>query len=208
VRLRACAFDLSLTASGVAATHNHRGEAGLLARTVHTRRYVREGTDHRRIHDILVDLGAAVSCKPHVAVMEGAYVGQQNNTMELAGLRTVVGQWLWARGVPYAVVAPATLKVYATGSGATSGQNAVTKQDVRAAITATFGRLVHIGSDDEADAVALLAMTLDHYGQPLVDLPDSHRRALKSVRWPDIDPLTASAADTTAGGQGSKEGTR
>lgn len=199
--LRVCAFDLSLTASGVAATHDHHGEPGLLARTVHTRRYVAEGTDHRRIHDILVDLGAAVRCEPHVAVMEGGYVGQNNNTMELAGLRTVVGQWLWARRIPYAEVSPSALKVYATGRGTTRGANKVTKQEVREAITATYGRLVHVGDDNAADAVAVMAMTLDWYGQPLVVVPEQKRRALASVRWPEIETPQVAALAALAGGK-------
>lgn len=204
--LRVVAMDLSLTASGVAATHDHHGEPRILARTVHTRRYVDKGVDHRRIHDILVDLGAAVRSNPHIVMMEGGYVGQQNNTMELSGLRHIVGQWLWARGVPYATVAPATLKVFATGRGNTHGENKVTKQEVREAVTAEYGHLVHIGDDNQADAVALMAMCLDHYGQPLAPLRESHRRALKVVAWPVLDPRPGGAAELTAAGPGRKAG--
>jgi crossover junction endodeoxyribonuclease RuvC len=118
--------------------------------------------------------------------------------MELAGLRTVVGQWLWARKTPYALVAPATLKVYATGRGTTQGENRVTKQEVRERVTATYGHLVHIGDDNQADSIALLAMTLDAYGEPLVAVPETHRRALKAVSWPEL-PVRPEVAAALAG---------
>ena len=55
------------------------------------------------------------------------------------------------------------------------------------AMIARYGRLLHIATDDDADSTSLLAMALDYYGQPLADVPDTHRRALRKPSWPDLD---------------------
>ena len=89
-------------------------------------------------------------------------------------------------------MSPATLKIWATGSGASSGDNKVTKLHVVEAIIAAYGGLLNIPRDDNAcDAVALMSMGLAAYGQPLAEVPETHRRALDSIRWPELKAVSA-----------------
>lgn len=188
--LRLLALDLSLAGTGIAWTHDWRGQPGLGCSTVHTRRNVPAGIDHQRIHDVYVALKAAAKMRPQVVVIEWLpqMDGHGEQSLRLAELHGVIKHWLWAAGTPYAEVRPTYLQMFATGKGR------ATKTEVRAGITARVGRLVHIGTTDEADAVTLLAMGLAHYGQPLAPVSESGRRALEGVTWPQIDSPTAGAA--------------
>ncbi|MGV9760214.1 hypothetical protein ACWDUC_30955 [Streptomyces tricolor] len=47
------------------------------------------------------------------------------------------------------------------------------------------------GRYDQADATILAAMGLGWLGYSTVPVPDSHRRALESVRWTDLIPAAA-----------------
>jgi crossover junction endodeoxyribonuclease RuvC len=118
--------------------------------------------------------------------------GHGDMSLRLAELHGVVKHYLWLQKVPVADVRPPDLKIYATGKG-----NA-TKTQVRAAMTARIGRLVHIADDNQADATCLLSMALDAYGEPLDVVPDTHRRALKAVRWPEL-PVRPEVAAALAG---------
>ncbi|MEW2442815.1 hypothetical protein [Micromonospora marina] len=184
--LRMVALDLSLAGTGIAATHDHHGEPGVLARTVLSP----WGPDrpHDRIQHVLVDVAAAVSCQPHLIVVEAASYGSVGNMVDqLAGLRWVIRHWLWSRKLPYVQLAPATVKVWATGSAAAQGENKVTKADVREAITATYGRLVHVGDDNQADAMSMLSAGMAAYGQPLAPVVNPRQlRALKTPSWPTL----------------------
>ena len=206
--LRIVALDLSLAATGIAATHNHNGEPGLIARTVHTSRTVPQGIDVPRILQVLTDVAAAIRCRPHLVVIEWlpAFDGKGDTSLRLAELHGAVKVWLATRPTPvrWVDVKPTYLQMYATGKGR------ATKTDVRAAVTATYGRLVHIDDDDQADAVALLALALDAYSQPLASVPATHRRAVSAVKWPDLpwDAPTGGAHSTSAAGRGQEAGTR
>lgn len=184
--LRLVALDLSLTGTGVAFTHDHHGATALGCRTI----YSRWGADrpHDRLNDILSGVAAAAKCEPHLVVVEAASYGSVGNAVDqLAGLRWITRHWLWSRQIRYVEVAPATVKVWATGSGATSGENKVTKRRVREDITATYGHLVHVSTDDEADALSMLSAACAAYGQPLARVTDGRKtRALGSVSWPTL----------------------
>ncbi len=78
--------------------------------------------------------------------------------------------------VPYGLVPPATLKVYACGKG-----NA-TKADLRMAWFQRTGQDVR--DDNQVDAAWLRALGMDHLGAPMFDLPKTHRRALDKLVWP------------------------
>ncbi|AYF29277.1 hypothetical protein CSH63_17760 [Micromonospora tulbaghiae] len=183
--LRMVGLDLSLSATGVAATHDHHGRAGLLARTVHTARTAHGTTDmdHTRVNRVLADVAAAVACRPHLVAIEWlpSYEGNGATSLRLAELHGVVKHWLHVKGIRYVDVHPPEVKTWATGNGNAN------KAAVKERVTADYGRLLHVGSQDEADAVALLSMALAAYGQPLVPVPRrSQRRALGNVRWPEL----------------------
>jgi Holliday junction resolvasome RuvABC endonuclease subunit len=124
-----------------------------------------------------------------LAVIEGASYGSKGSGVEqLSALRLMVRHRLWRMGVPFALVAPATLKAYTTGNGRAS------KQDMVAAVAARYEHdfsvcKVKDGRYDMADAFALAAMGHDHAGQPLHRSPGASwpgRQSLDVVKWPDL----------------------
>jgi len=195
--LRVVGLDLSTAATGIAATHASTGESHLWAsvldtskRPLHTqtdiidvavRRACGYGSGNRPLSAVGVDL----------VVIEGTFSRGSASDYPLHHVRANVTQWLSRRGLAYVDVSPATLKIWATGSGASSGDNKVTKQQVVEAIIAAYGGLLNIPRDDNAcDAVALMSMGLAAYGQPLAEVPETHRRALDSIRWPQLKAVS------------------
>ena len=182
--LRVVSLDLSLTATGIAVTHDQAGEQRLSCRTVTPRRYPSAtAIDHRRLHKTFEALAATVVCKPDLVVVEWLpqFNGHGDVSLRLAELHGALKHWMWARGLTYVDVNPTHLQTYATGKGK------ATKDQVREAVTARYGRLLHIGSYDEADAVTLLAMALDHYGQSLAPVTPHQGAAVGKVKWPELD---------------------
>ncbi|MET7949250.1 crossover junction endodeoxyribonuclease RuvC [Micromonospora sp. NPDC005324] len=181
--LRMVALDLSLAATGLAATHDHHGRAGLLARTIHTARTAHGATDmdHKRVHAVLNDVAAAVKCEPHLVLVEWLpQIDHGATALRLAELHGVVKHWLHVQRIRYVDVRPPELKIWATGKGDAN------KTQVVERITADYGRLVHIGDDNQADGVALLSMGLAAYGHLLVRSSSSQSRALANVKWPTL----------------------
>ena len=183
--LRMVALDLSLAATGIASTHDHHGRAGLLARTVATARTAHGTTDmdHTRVGRVLADVAAAVKCRPHLVVIEWLplFDGKGATTLRLAELHGVIKHWLHAKRIRYVDVHPPEVKMWATGNGNAN------KTAVKERITATYGRLVHVGDDNQADAVSLLTMALAAYGRPVASVHGpSQGRALQNVRWPTL----------------------
>lgn len=189
--LKLVGLDLSLTGTGVAWSGDRHGRPTLGMRTV------RSGRDgHERLRDICVEVAAICRYNPHLVVIEGLFVAHNNNTLQLAELHGLIKQQLWANGVPYVLVAPQTRAVYATGNGRAD------KAAVKAAVEQRYGRLC--ATTDEADALVLLCMAADRYGQPIgtplgepAPVPQRCRRALSAVRWPALDlpdPASGGAA--------------
>lgn len=183
--LRVIALDLSLRATGLATTHDQLGEPRLSCRTITPPRSAYSPTviDHRRLHLTFEAMAAALACKPDLVVVEQLHVftGSGGATLRLAELHGALKHYLWSKRVRYLDVQPVHLKQYATGKG-----NA-TKTEVREAVTARYGSLLHIGTEDEADSVTLLALALDAYGQPLAPVPGTHQAPLGKVSWPVLD---------------------
>jgi crossover junction endodeoxyribonuclease RuvC len=181
--LRVVALDLSLTATGMAVTHDQVGEPRLSCRTVSPRRRpTRTVIDHQRLHETFAAIAAVVQCRPDLVVIEWLpqLAGHGGVALRLAELHGAIKHWLWSRRLVYVDVNPVHLKQYATGKGNAS------KTEVREQVTARYGRLLHIGTEDEADATALLAMALHAYGQPLADVPPHHAKAVAATDWPEI----------------------
>jgi Holliday junction resolvasome RuvABC endonuclease subunit len=81
-------------------------------------------------------------------------------------------------GVPYALVAPATLKAFATGKGAGD------KTGMAMAAYKRAGR--EFGDDNQCDAAWLRWAGLDHLGAPEFVLPQAQRDRLLKVKWPEV----------------------
>jgi len=182
--LRVVALDLGLANAGIAVTHDQVGEPRLSCRTVSPRKRPSPTVmDHQRAHEIIGAIMAAVRCKPDLVVVEKPLqvAGMGDTSVRLGEIHGAIKHWLWSKGHRYVDVNLVHVKQYATGKGDAQ------KPDVLAAVIATYGRLLHIHSDHEADAVSLLAQALDAYGQPLVRVPDKQRRAVTGTTWPELD---------------------
>ncbi|QEV64981.1 Holliday junction endonuclease [Streptomyces spectabilis] len=81
-------------------------------------------------------------------------------------------------GVPYAVVAPATLKAFATGKG--------TADKTAMALAACKRAGAEFADDNCCDAWWLRAAGLDWHGQPVCRLPVEQRARLAKVAWPAL----------------------
>ncbi len=182
--MRIVALDLSLRATGIAASVDGQGRPRLACRTQRADKNDRPTLmDHERVHQQFAAARAASSYAELVLIEKPiAYSDKArgDTSLRLAELHGVVKHWLWSKRIPYVDIDPHHLKCYATGNG-----NAK-KDQVRADVIARYGARLHIGDNDRADAVAMLAMGLDRYGHALAEVPDSHGRAVRSVKWPTL----------------------
>lgn len=165
------AFDLSLTATGVAFPDGTADTWG--PKLTGPARLAWFHTAVVSILDTAIDL----------VVIEGYSMNGQRGSLgvgqmigELGG---VVRLALHESAAPWVPVPPANLKQYATGRGNAS------KEEVLVAAVRSLGYEGH--DNNEADALWLRAMALDFYGHPLVKMPAAHRKALTKVAWPVID---------------------
>lgn len=163
-------LDLSLTCTGVAG-------AGWVD-------YIKPGklTGHPRLA-FLVDRVITFIKKADLVVIEGPSFGAgvRHRHEDLAGLRVMVRHACWRRSIPYAVVPPSNLKLYAAGRGNAD------KGEVRTAVHERYG----IDCDgparyDMADAYTLAAMGLHHLGVPLAEVPEKNATGLGGCAWPDL----------------------
>lgn len=188
-------LDLSTSTSGIARTHDRHGEPRLAVSTVDSsKRPLLAQVD-------IVEMAVRQMCgwvngfpawpagrRPDLVVIEGTFSREGGSDYPLHAVRANVLQWLYRQRIPCVEVQPLTLKTFATGSGSTRGKTKVTKDKVCAAVVATYGRFLHINprDSDACDAVALMAMGLHAYGQPLAEVPETHRRALDGIDWPKL----------------------
>lgn len=161
--IRAIGLDLSLTATGIAAAD---GETLLTVGGD-----AKEG-DHRliKIRDMVV---REASDEVDVAAVEDL-PRRAMGTSSTGMVQGIVRVALRDLGVPYVLVPAATLKMYATGKGTAS------KGDMRMEL---FKRAdLDVKDDNQVDAWWLRALVLDLYGEPIVKLPQTHRRALMKIK--------------------------
>jgi hypothetical protein len=182
--MRVIGLDLSLTSTGIA---TRQGAYSLktpsdkikgMERLQFIRTAVWEAINQESFDPPPDDSPFAVQI-PVMAVVEGYSYGSKGNAIfNIGELGGIVRLLLWENGIPYAVVPPQTLKIFATGNGGS-------KKDKM--IIETVKRLPdwEVDNNDEVDALWLYAMGHHALGSPIVDLPASHLRALDKVEWPD-----------------------
>lgn len=162
--MRVLGLDLSLTSSGVAMPDG----------TLHTIRTTRSDGD-RRLRDIADTIGQTLH-GVDLAVVEdlpthahgAGIVGQVHGAVKVELIRA---------GVPYLLVAGASLKVFATGRGNSP------KPELRMELFKRTG--IDVTDNDQVDAAWLRLLGLDLCGQPELDLPKTHRRALDKLALPE-----------------------
>lgn len=182
-------IDPSLTCTGLAgdgwtATIPTRGRRARQGRRDFAHGRMRHILDIVRDHLHGVDL----------AVIEGlAMSPKMDADRQLAWLNWQVRDLCWSREVPYAVVSPSGLKLYAVGKGRRSTKQVAAdeavgvsvKEPVLDAVRGWFGWFD--GGSDEADASVLHAMGRDWLGAPVVAVPNGQRAALDGVAWPEVE---------------------
>lgn len=114
---------------------------------------------------------------PDLAVIEGYSYGTTNNAHHSGELGGVVRLALWDYSVPTAVIAPGTLKKFATDNGHAN----------KDAMLAAAIRHGYQGDDNnEADAWWLRHMGLYHLGVPEVPITQYRTEAVRRVQWPAL----------------------
>lgn len=155
-------LDPSLTATGVASTS---GQTRLL------RPGKRRGPE--RLVWIRENILSLVSGAELVVVEGYSYGSQHSHAHALGELGGVVRVALFEAGIPYLDIPPSTLKKYATGKG-----NA--KKEL--VLVEAVKRLDYPGANDnEADALWLRAIGREVLGDPIVELPKVHLKAMEKV---------------------------
>ncbi len=165
--MRVLAFDLSLTRTGICAPDG----------TTWTRRWAGDPLErlddaYRTIRDLIrLHQPTVIVCEGYAFGTAGKMVGRAFAVGELGGVARLA---IRHEHRPLVVIAPSSLKVYATGDGRASKDQML--------MTAMRYADRAFGAHDEADAWWLRAMMHDLGGDPLFDLPIRHRRALDQYR--------------------------
>ncbi|MFE2936687.1 hypothetical protein [Streptomyces sp. NPDC059278] len=165
-------LDLSLTCTGVAGA----GWSDII-------RTKRRGDD--RLNHLLAAVADFVK-RADLVVMEGPSYGHAAlaGHEDLAGLRVLVRQYCYRHRIPYGVVPPSSLKMFATGRG-----NA-TKGEVRSGVADRYGHHTEgVGRYDQADAYTAMAMGLHHLGHQLATVPERALKALDGCVWPEFSAV-------------------
>lgn len=158
-------IDPSLSATGIA-THRDLW-------TAPDRRF--KGDE--RLHDLWLHVNMAVTGDgPYLAVIEDLPT-HAHGAGKTGMAHGVVRHCLLDNQVPYLTVPPATLKVFATGRGN------CTKPDMRVELLQRTGRDVR--DDNQCDAAWLREIGLHLLGNPCIQLPKTHTRALDKLALPE-----------------------
>ena len=169
------ALDLSLTSTGIALTDGA------------TDKVTTDAADRLevRLERIVDGIGKALEysrlADNHAAdlIVVEDYVTASKFSGSVAPVHGAVRLWLWRSAYPVALVAPASLKLYATGKG-NSNKDAMGIAAMKRAGVDFSGR------PDECDAWWLRAMALDAHGEAMFDMPAAQRAAMEKVKWPDV----------------------
>ncbi|MET9729271.1 crossover junction endodeoxyribonuclease RuvC [Streptomyces sp. NPDC006458] len=119
--------------------------------------------------------------QPDLAVIEDLPTKMHPKSLKpVAALHGVVQALLVDAGVPWAYIAPATLKKFAADNGGAS------KRDMTAAAFLADGATFEDDEGaDQVDAWWLRAAGFDWLGLPLFTMPEAQREALSKADWPD-----------------------
>ncbi|MDF5756605.1 hypothetical protein [Spongiactinospora sp. TRM90649] len=173
--LHVIGLDPSLTATGLASSQGWTKVIGQAGKK--TMSYVER---HERIAAVKTQVVAAVPQDVVLVVMEGPNYGSTDgHAFDRAHLWwDLYAAIVFGRSIPIAICPPSVLKTYATGLGDAR------KREVIDAVAHHFPIWQAGRNSNRADAVILMAAGRDRLSHPLVNLPETHRRALGSIAWP------------------------
>ncbi|SFK91906.1 crossover junction endodeoxyribonuclease RuvC [Streptosporangium canum] len=172
---RVYGLDLSLTGTGIASSSGWCDVIG--AGGITTLPLAERDAAIQHLTNGIVDF---IGPDAHLVVIEApAYSRRGGGAHERAGLWWRVVHRLLAWEVPVVEVLPNLRSAYATGKARAA------KTEVVDAVARRWPTWQTAGNDNAADAVALMAMGLDHLGAPLCPMPVKHRDALAKVAWPE-----------------------
>jgi crossover junction endodeoxyribonuclease RuvC len=185
--------DISLTASAFAWPDRHTAVEGATG-LANPRTYVGEragllGGLAARLDDTVHSRNILYGGMPRLVVLEDFPAGNTRIDPERGYLWWRLVERLASDGVPVLPVPPSTLKQYACGMGNAN------KREVIAGVQEFFpdwpimktgknGKVLTTVADDKADAVVLMAIGCELLGEPLVELPAKHRKALDKLELP------------------------
>lgn len=119
------------------------------------------------------------SARPDLVVLEDySYGSKGSSVFQIAEWGGVLRLTLHEMGFPVAFVPPTSLKAWATGKGNANKATMVSE------ITKRSGQT--FATDDQADAWGLWAMASQHYGQPVIKMPQEREKALAKIQWPEV----------------------
>lgn len=153
-------IDPSLTATGLA----------YAAGGTHTITYGGRGGDERL--EVIYDQVMEAAFGVELAVVEDLPT-HANGAGKTGMVQGVVRLALVGRDIPYVLVTPASLKMFATGNGSAP------KPDLRMELYKRAG--VDLRDDNQVDAWWLRELGRHLLGEPTLELPEKHTRALAKV---------------------------
>jgi crossover junction endodeoxyribonuclease RuvC len=185
--------DISLTASAFAWPDRHTAVEGM-AGLANPRTYVGVragllGGLAARLDDVVHSRNILYGGTPRLVVLEDFPTGSTRIDPERGYLWWRLVERLDGDNVPVLVVPPSTVKLYACGMGNAN------KREVIAGVREWFsgwpimktgkrGNELTTVDDNKADAVVLMAIGCELLGEPLVELPAKHRKALDKLELP------------------------
>jgi Holliday junction resolvasome RuvABC endonuclease subunit len=177
--LRVLGLDLSYAGTGVGRINDE----GASVRTI--RPGARDGDE--RLDWIVCEIEEEFRWLPDLAVIEAPFIGKNPETgLQLGELHGCVKRSLYRHDIARVRVVTQHLKMYATGSGASTVEKAAVIHAVRSRYADQLGGPSAVQNDNEADGFVLAAMGRHAYGQPIAPVPVECARALRSVKWPTL----------------------
>lgn len=168
-------IDASLTATGIASSTGWCDSIGATGIT-NLPLKARDAALHQLAHSITALIGPDADL---VLIEAPAYSRSRGGAHERAGLWWQIVHRLHTWDVPVVEVLPNLRCMYATG------KHNASKTAVMEAVTRRWPDWQTEGDDNQADAVVLVGMGLDHLGSPLCSMPAKNRTALDKIAWPE-----------------------
>lgn len=172
--LHVVGFDQSLTSFGIAAIHGSETTVRRLRYPARKPSQDVRAYQHQRL-DYLADGIRSAASGAHVAALEDMTFGAKGDALtDLAGLFWLVRHELWKLRVPYVIINSSHRRKWMTGNGGAD------KDEVLACAIKAFPQ-ADIRNNDEADALIMAAMTAEHYGCPMAQMPAASTALLSAV---------------------------